>query len=301
MVKRVMEPGCKFDYCPVLEGPGGLRKSTMVETLASSAWYSDTPFEIGKGKESQEQVQGIWAYEMGELSQMGKSEITAIKAFITAKVDRYRPAYGRVIEEHPRQCVLVGTTNESTYLRDRTGNRRFWPIPIKHIVKTEWLEKYRSQLFAEAYALYMAGEDCIPSREDEERLFVPMQEARLIETAVTSELLYILNRESSTGVKGEGVNSLSDFVTLSQLAKALNVDAGKSNAGLEGQIRSWMNQQGWEYKKKQVNGVRGYGWERPKNWLADDQDESAEANDNPTPASAGASAIPVEYSDDAPF
>lgn len=301
MVKRVLEPGCKFDYCPVLEGPGGLRKSTMVETLASGPWYSDTPFEIGKGKESQEQVQGIWAYEMGELSQMGKSEITAIKAFITAKVDRYRPAYGRVIEEHPRQCVLVGTTNEATYLRDRTGNRRFWPIPVRHIIKIEWLEKYRAQLFAEAYTLYMQGVDCIPSRQDEERLFVPMQEARLVETAVTSELLYILNRESSTGVKGEGVNSLSDFVTLSQLAKALNVDAGKSNAGLESQIRSWMNQQGWEYKKKQINGVRGYGWERPKNWLADAQEDSPEGQDSPTPASAGASGMPVEYPDDAPF
>jgi putative DNA primase/helicase len=302
MVKRVLEPGCKFDYCPVLEGPGGLRKSTMVETLGSSPWYSDTPFEIGKGKESQEQVQGIWVYEMGELSQMGKSEITAIKAFITAKVDRYRPAYGRVIEEHPRQCVLVGTTNESTYLRDRTGNRRFWPIPVKHIIKIEWLEKWRSQLFAEAYALYMAGEDCIPTREQEERLFVPVQEARLVETAVTSELLYILTREpAATSVKGEGVNNLTDFVTLSQLTKALQVDAGKSNAGLEGQIRSWMNQQGWAYIKKQINGVRGFGWVRPKNWLDEPTKSDAVPSSGQTPASAGDSSVGVDFPDDAPF
>jgi putative DNA primase/helicase len=302
MVKRVLEPGCKFDYCPVLEGPGGLRKSTMVETLGSSPWYSDTPFEIGKGKESQEQVQGIWVYEMGELSQMGKSEITAIKAFITAKVDRYRPAYGRVIEEHPRQCVLVGTTNESTYLRDRTGNRRFWPIPVKQIIKIEWLEKYRTQLFAEAYSLYMAGEDCIPTREQEERLFVPVQEARLVETAVTSELLYILTREpAATSVKGEGVNNLTEFVTLSQLTKALQVDAGKSNAGLEGQIRSWMNQQGWAYIKKQINGVRGFGWVRPKNWLVEHAKPDVEQSPGQTPASAGDSSVGVDFPDDSPF
>ncbi|MGV0960125.1 MAG: VapE domain-containing protein [Limnohabitans sp.] len=302
MVKRVLEPGCKFDYCPVLEGAGGLRKSTMVETLASTPWYSDTPFEIGKGKESQEQVQGIWAYEMGELSQMGKAEITAVKAFISAKVDRYRPAYGRVIEEHPRQCVLVGTTNESTYLRDRTGNRRFWPIPVKQKIKIEWLEKYRSQLFAEAYVLYMAGEDCIPTDEQEIRLFVPMQEARLVETAVTSELLYILTREpAATSIKGEGVNNLTEFVTLSQLTKALQVDAGKSNAGLEGQIRSWMNQQGWEHVKKQINGVRGYGWVRPQNWLAEPTNPEVVVPSSQTPASAGESAGGVEYPDDAPF
>lgn len=291
MVMRVMEPGSKFDYCPVLEGPGGLGKSTMVDTLASSAWYSDTPFEIGKGKESQEQVQGIWGYELGELSQMGKAEITAIKAFISSKVDRYRPAYGRVVEEHPRQCVLVGTTNESTYLRDRTGNRRFWPIPVRNPIKIEWLAKYREQLFAEAYALYLEGATCIPTREQEDRLFAPVQESRLIETAVTSELLAVLTRQpTATGI-GALVNQLTDFVTLAQLVKALDMDAGKSTAGLESQIRSWMTHQGWVHKKKQINGVRAHGWERPANWPAPETDEPA--------ADAGPSSN--EPADDEPF
>lgn len=294
MVMRVMEPGSKFDYCPVLEGAGGLGKSTMVETLASSAWYSDTPFEIGKGKESQEQVQGVWAYEMGELSQMGKSEINAIKAFISSKVDRYRPAYGRVIEEHPRQCVLVGTTNENTYLRDRTGNRRFWPIPVRHAIRIAWIAKMREQLFAEAYQMYLEGVSCIPTMEQEERLFVPLQESRLVETAVTSELLAVLTRPPKDVGMHSVVNELTDFVTLSQLAKALEVDAGKSTAGLESQIRSWMNQQGWEYKKKQVGGVRAYGWVRPAVWPTPATDTDGAAAD------AGPRAL--EYAeDDAPF
>ena len=299
MVARVMEPGCKFDYCPVLEGAGGLGKSTMVETLASSAWYSDTPFEIGRGKESQEQVQGVWLYEMGELSQMGKSEINAVKAFISSKVDRYRPAYGRVIEEHPRQCVLSGSTNENTYLRDRTGNRRFWPIPVRHLIKNQWLAKYRDQLFAEAYQLYLAGESCIPTPEQEARLFVPLQESRLVETAVTSELLAVLMRDpKDVGMQAE-VNNLSGFVTLAQLAKALLVDAGKSTAGLESQIRSWMNQQGWEYCKKQVNGVRAWGWVRPAQWPALEDD----AGTGPAAADAGVSAAArmLQELDDTPF
>ncbi|MDD2728308.1 VapE domain-containing protein [Malikia sp.] len=291
MVMRVMQPGSKFDYCPVLEGPGGLFKSTMVETLAGVAWYSDAPFEIGKGKESQEQVQGIWGYELGELSQMGKAEITAIKAFISSKVDRYRPAYGRVVEEYPRQCVLVGTTNEFTYLRDRTGNRRFWPIPVRNPIRIAWLAKWRDQLFAEAFTLYAEGISCIPTREQEDRLFAPVQESRLIETAVTSELLAVLTRQpTATGI-GAIVNQLTDFVTLAQLVKALDMDAGKSTAGLESQIRSWMTHQGWQHKKKQVNGVRAHGWERPADWPAPDTDMPA--------ADAGASTEPP--ADDEPF
>jgi putative DNA primase/helicase len=296
MVKRVMEPGSKFDYCPVLEGKGGLGKSTLVETLASSAWYSDTPFEIGKGKESQEQVQGVWGYELGELSQMGKAVIESIKQFISAKVDRYRPAYGRVLESHPRQCVLVGTTNENTYLRDRTGNRRFWPIPVRHPIKIEWLAKWREQLFAEAFALYANGAACSPSPEDEARLFHPAQEARLVETAVTSELLNVLTRSPTASGSGAVVNELASFVTLSQLVVALGLDAGKSNAGIEGQVRGWMTHQGWDYKKKQINGVRAWGWERPRVWPPKEADTD-------TPAADARPSVPPSPppADDGPF
>jgi hypothetical protein len=298
MINRVMEPGCKFDYCPVLEGPGGLGKSTMVEVLASTAWYSDTQFEIGKGKESSEQVGGVWCIELGEMSAMGKAEVTAVKAFITSKVDRYRPAYARTIEEFPRQCVLVGTTNENTYLRDRTGNRRFWPIPVKQPIKTSWLARWRDQLFAEAYALYLEGKPYTPSREQEERLFVPMQEARLIETAVTSELLTVLTREPGKGTYADIVNNLTDFVTIDMLCHALGADAGKAPAGMQTEIRAWMNSQGWENKKVQINGVRRPGWVRPKCWPFPESDET-----QATPDAASASALPItgSFTDDAPF
>ena len=288
MVHRVMQPGCKFDYCPVLEGPGGLGKSTLVEVLAGTAFYSDTHFDVARGKEGQEQVQGLWLYEIAELANFGKAEIGLIKAFITAKVDRYRPSYGRTVESYQRQCVLVGTTNENTYLRDRTGNRRFWPVPVRERIKLAWLRKWRELLLAEAYALYTEGAAYTPSHEEEARLFVPMQARRLMETAVTSALREVLTRDPIGNATGQVVNNLTKFVTMAQLVLALGTDAAKSAAGLEGQIKTWMEYEGWVYSKKQINGVRAHGWTRPAKWPATDIDADAEFDDLPMPGKADA-------------
>lgn len=277
MVNRIMEPGCKFDYCPVLEGPGGVGKSTMVEVLASAAYFSDAHFDLTRGKDGQEQVQGQWLYELAELASFGKAEIQLIKAFISSKIDRYRPSYGRTVEAYPRQCVLVGTTNENTYLRDRTGNRRFWPVPVRNRINIPWLKKWRDQLLAEAYALYLQGVPYTPEPDVELRLFVPMQESRLVETAVLSEMTHVLTRAPvATGI-GAIVNTLADFVTIAQLVLALGVDAAKSNAALEGQIRSWLDHEGWARVKKQINGARAWGYVRPANWPPVDEPEAPHA------------------------
>ncbi|MES2685694.1 MAG: VapE domain-containing protein [Pseudomonadota bacterium] len=308
MVNRVMHPGCKFDYCPVLEGPGGYRKSTLVEALASTEYFSDTHFDVSRGKEGQEQVQGLWMYEIAELANFGKAEIGLIKAFITAKSDRYRPSYGRVVEKFDRQCILVGTTNERTYLRDRTGNRRFWPIPVRHIINIEWIRANREKLLAEAYALYLEGAAFTPSPADEKRLFHPMQEARMVETAVVSEMNHILTRNPTTAGPGLLVNNLIDFVTISQLTHALGVDAAKSSPALEGQIRSWLEHEGWERTKKQVNGMRNWGYLRPHGWPPVDPEDAAKGVGAPTSeestdavATSAAGSFLKEDIDDTPF
>jgi hypothetical protein len=297
MVNRVMNPGCKFDYCPVLEGVGGLRKSTLVEVLASTPFFSDTPFEVGRGKEAQEQVQGLWLYEIAEMTHFSKAEVGSIKAFITSKVDRYRVAYGTTVGSFARQCVLVGTTNENTYLRDRTGNRRFWPIPVRNVINTEFVAKYRDQLFAEAYALFMLDTPYTPTPEQERRLFIPMQESRLQETAVVSELLQVLTRSPTATVIGSMVNELTSFVTISQLCLALGVDAAKSSPALESQIRGWLDHEGWERVKKQVNGARAWGYTRPAVWPKDD---SATEMTPATPPSEAGPAV-AQDGDDCPF
>lgn len=273
MVNRVMQPGCKFDYCMVLEGPGGLRKSTLVKTLAGKAWFSDTHFDVSRGKDGQEQVQGLWVYEIAELAGFSKSDINLIKAFISAEVDRYRPSYGRVVEIYPRQCLMVGTTNEKQWLRDRTGNRRFWPVPVRHLIRIEWVEKWRDQLLAEAFASYLEGARFYPTPEEEERLFVPMQEKRLQESTVMSALLEVLTRPATPAGPGAVVNGDAKFVTIKQLNEALHVDAGKSTAALDSQIRGWLDHEGWEYCKRQINGVRAHGYARPKDWPREEPDE----------------------------
>lgn len=283
MVWRVMEPGCKFDYCVVLEGIGGLRKSTLVEVLAGREYFSDTPFDMSRGKEAQEQVQGVWGYEIAELSALSKADVNAIKAFISSKVDRYRVAYGTTVESFPRQCVLTGTTNEDTYLRDRTGNRRFWPAPVRHVINTEWVQRQRGQLFAEAFALYLQGVEYTPSAEQEIRLFAPMQDSRLIETAVESELLRMLTRQPGLAGDTSNVNVDTTFVTIARLVQALGADVAKATPGLENQIRGWLKQAGWERVKHQVAGVRAWGYARPKLWPPKDPDADTTPDDPPAP------------------
>lgn len=298
MVNRVMQPGCKFDYCPVLEGAGGLRKSTLVEVLAGAEYFSDTPFEVGKGKEAQEQVQGLWLYEIAELTHFSKAEVGAIKAFISSKSDRYRVAYGSTVETFQRQCILVGTTNENTYLRDRTGNRRFWPTPVRHVINTDWVAKYRGQLLAEAFALYQQGTRYTPTPEEEARLFAPMQESRLQESAVEVELMMILTRPPGPTGSAAEVNELTDFVTLPQLVQALNVDVGKSTKGLQSEITAWLGHEGWVHGKRQTGGVRPSGYFRPANWPAktgNDMQASA------PPPGAGTGSNTTQAGDDAPF
>ncbi len=160
-VARIFEPGCKFDYVLVLAGPQGRGKSTLVAKMAKG-WYTDSLAGIGT-KEAYEGLQGYWLVELGELAAMRKLEIETIKNFISKQVDSYRAAYGRRVEDHPRQCVFIGTTNSTAFLRDDTGNRRFWPVRLGELApaKTVWgdlTQPVIDQLWAEAVALYRAGE-----------------------------------------------------------------------------------------------------------------------------------------------
>lgn len=159
-VARIYQPGCKFDYMLTLQGRQGLGKSAIISKLGGE-WYSDT-FTTLQGKEAYEQVLGVWLMEVGELAGMRKAEAETVKLFISKTSDRFRPAYGRRIQEFPRQCVFVGTTNETQFLRDNTGNRRFWVVatpnaPTKDLWKDMTPEMVRL-IWGEAVELYHAGE-----------------------------------------------------------------------------------------------------------------------------------------------
>ncbi len=159
-VARIYRPGCKFDYMLTLRGAQGLGKSSIISKLAGD-WFSDS-FTAVQGKESYEQLHGVWIMEVGELAGMRKSEVEAIKLYISKRSDRFRPAYGRWTQEFPRHCIFIGTTNESQFLRDATGNRRFWVVdtpndPAKDLWKDLTPEVIR-QIWGEAVELFKRGE-----------------------------------------------------------------------------------------------------------------------------------------------
>jgi hypothetical protein len=128
-VARVLNPGVKFDYILVLNGPQGVGKSTLISKLGGE-WYSDSlSLTDMNDKTAAEKLQGYWLLEIGELAGMRKADIDKVKAFISRQDDKYRASFGRRVTPHPRQCVFFGTTNsEKGYLRDITGNRRFWTV-----------------------------------------------------------------------------------------------------------------------------------------------------------------------------
>lgn len=302
MVARVMEPGCKFDYMPVLEGKGGMGKSTMLEILAgNSTWFSATHFDITKIEKGNEQIQGLWLYEFGELASFGMADVRLIKSFITNKTDRYRPAYARVIEAFPRQCVLTGSTNDKQYLRDRTGNRRFWPIACIGMINNQWLAERRDQLFAEALALYEAGVAYHPSPDEELRLFLPQQEERMVQSVVHGELDRLTKRggsEQNEGMISKGITVLTEFITVGMVARAMGSDASKVSNILANEIRAWFEEHAWTYCKRTVEGARVNGYAQPTVWppKSDDVDSTRSVGQ-----SVDLPNQPINGDDDEPF
>ncbi|WP_240646569.1 virulence-associated E family protein [Chitinophaga rhizosphaerae] len=170
-VTRIFRPGAKFDYMIVTVGPQGKKKSSLIDALGG-AWYSDSLTTV-QGKDAYEAVQGVWILEMAELAGLKRAEVEIVKHFISKRVDRYRVAYGRRVEDFPRQCILWGTSNNRNFLRDPTGNRRFWPVDI-HVtpptkdVFVHLTEEERGQVWAEAMELYRAGEPLFLPKEIED-------------------------------------------------------------------------------------------------------------------------------------
>lgn len=155
-VKRVMLPGCKFDSAIVLVGKQGVGKSSFASIL-SKGWFNDSEINMN-GKDGYESLHGNWIIELAELASMKRSDVETVKTFLSKCEDTYRPAYGRRAATFKRQCVFFGTTNEEEFLRDRTGNRRYWPITVGEQLDREEFEANVDQVWAEAVAVYRSGE-----------------------------------------------------------------------------------------------------------------------------------------------
>ena len=165
-VARAYHPGTKFDSIPVLDGAQGIGKSTLIKYLAGEEFFSDNlSLTDMNDKTAAEKIQGNWLIEIGELSGMKKADIEKVKSFVSTTDDKYRASYGRVVESHPRQCVIFATVNGDGrgYLRDITGNRRFWIVKCNQTLqKRMWDENdknYREQFWSEAKEIYESGEE----------------------------------------------------------------------------------------------------------------------------------------------
>lgn len=159
-VMRILSPGIKFDYMPILIGEQGVGKSTIVQKLGMG--YANDSLANFKGKEAMELIQGTWIMEVGELAALRKSEVEDIKQFLSSKEDKFRPAYGRRPAIYPRQCVFIGTSNKKEIFRDMTGNRRFWPIDLRgkdEEKKRRFFEEFDDDLVDQIWAEVMTWTD----------------------------------------------------------------------------------------------------------------------------------------------
>ena len=161
-IQRVLSPGCKFDTVLVLDGKPGIGKSALLRKLGGK-WFSDSlSLADTRDKTAAEKLQGVWIMEIGEMQGTRKADVDVMKGFISRQVDEYRAAYGRVVERHPRTAIICGTTNSTTgFLRDATGNRRFWPVTVNgggRLSVWEMTEETRAQIWAEAMIFVAEGE-----------------------------------------------------------------------------------------------------------------------------------------------
>lgn len=170
-VARIYEPGIKFDTILVLCGEQGIGKSTLFARMGGK-WYSDSmTIADMKDKSAAEKLQGIWIMELSELAGIRKTDVETVKSFLSRMDDQYRSPYGSYVEPHPRTSIIVGTTNTTNgFLRDITGNRRFWPVTVTgNSTRTIWdlSETEIRQLWTEAVTYYKNGETLYLNKDAE--------------------------------------------------------------------------------------------------------------------------------------
>lgn len=245
MVARIMRPGCKADYMLVLEGDQGAMKSTACAVLGG-AWFSDNLPDVTSGKDVAVHLNGKWLIEVAEMSALSKAEAGALKSFITRDTERYRPPYGRLEIVAPRQCVFIGTTNKTAYLRDETGGRRFWPVRVGTI-DIDALRHDRDQLFAEAMVAYRRGDAWWPSRTFERDHIAPQQEARFEADAWEQAI-------------AEWLVGKPRVTVLAVARDAVSVDAPKLGTADQRRITAILERLGWIQKRDK----HGRWWEPAK-------------------------------------
>jgi predicted P-loop ATPase len=268
MVRRVQEPGCQMDYMVVLEGLQGKRKSTALRTLVgNNDWFADTPIRIGD-KDAMLSLAGKWLYEVGELDSFNKAEVTAVKQYVSSRIDRVREPFARRPTDRARSGVFAGSTNQSEYFKDPTGARRFWPVACNEDIDIDKLAVWRDQLFAEAMHR-LASDDpelrrYYPTAAETAEYLVPEQEQREIVDPWFERLASWLNSKTNYGESGLEVREVENFTSFDLLTKCLMVPQDRIDGSRQMATRVGiaMHKLKW-VKHRDATGARLHRYWRP--------------------------------------
>jgi len=242
-VARALDPGCQADHVLVLEGPQGIGKSKAVRILGGG-WTKENLPDL-HSKDAVVELQGSWIVELSELSAMNRSVTEAVKSFITRRIDRYREPYGRHPVEQPRRCVFVATTNEERYLKDTTGNRRFWPVKVT-AVDFDALERDRDQLWAEALRKYRAGTKWHLTQKNVIRKAEIEQAIRVEDDPWTPLIAHYLDAREQVSTR--------------QLLMTIGIDPDRLTGGHAKRIGGIMRRWRWESYVDKSGGGRDVIW-----------------------------------------
>jgi predicted P-loop ATPase len=258
-VKRVYEPGCKFDNVLILEGEQYIGKSRALERLATingSRYFTDEGVDFrGNNKDSLLKLQGKLIFEMPELASFRKAETDEIKAFITRSVDEYRPPYGRKSAPRPRMFVMAGSVNPiAGYLTDPTGNRRYWPVKCGRKIDLDALEADKEQLWAEAVYRYKAKEQIWLEPKEHDLAKVEQQE-RMIDDIMAEAINDIANELIAQ-------NWVSEDFYLKDLVKRLEIPIYQQDGKLRLRITDCLVGHGYELYKPREKGNQVRKWRR---------------------------------------
>ena len=272
-VARVMRPGAKADHMLILEGPQGARKSTALKVLAGADWFTDELAEIGS-KDAAQQMRGVWIIEIAELDALGRADVSRIKSFLSRTNDRYRPPYERYVVDVPRQCVFAGSVNPDTYLRDETGNRRFWPIRCGRI-DVDNLRRDRDQLWGEAVAMHARGAIwwladpeliALANAEQEERYQADAWDALIDRWLAFDKRRVNYGHGVWDDWRDEEVERDRPIIDVSVgeiLHQAIGIEPGRWTRGDQMRVSAFLKTRGWERYRSRADVSREWRYRKP--------------------------------------
>tara|TARA_R100000008_G_scaffold75783_1_gene55222 strand:- start:1141 stop:2466 length:1326 start_codon:yes stop_codon:yes gene_type:complete len=245
-VARALNPGVKGDVCLILVGPQGAKKSTLLEAVAGKEYFADTPLDIGS-RNAYQQLQRAWIYEVAELDSIRRSHNSSTKAFLSATEDTFVPPYGRHAVTIKRHVCFCGSTNEDTFLRDKTGSRRFWPVRVGKI-NLQWARENREQLWAEAVHLYKSGAQWWLGHDSENVLAEESTQYEEADPWLNIIAEFLLTR-------GGSALETSDI-----MKEALKLESHHMSRTNSMRLHEVMTKLGWVRERRSYAGTRGYYW-----------------------------------------